>query len=63
MITYIPCILPVTWMLDRWGLRVIAIIGASLGALGACIKILACNQDRFEVIVVGQVVSSIGNVS
>jgi len=62
MIIYIPFIFPVTWMLDRFGLRVIAIIGSVLGAVGAVIKIISCKQDLFYLAVIGQIVSALGNV-
>ncbi|BHF81553.1 Feline leukemia virus subgroup C receptor-related protein 2 [Sparganum proliferum] len=38
MLSYIPLIIPATWLLDRYGLRVSVILGAVLNAIGAWLK-------------------------
>lgn len=38
MLVYVPLILPVTWLLDRKGLRLIAILGTLLNCLGMHIR-------------------------
>lgn len=49
MLAYIPLIWPVTWLLDRKGLRVVGIIATFLNALGAWIKCAAISPDRYGV--------------
>ena len=62
MLAYIPLILPVTWLLDRKGLRVIAILGSSLNALGALVKIASADPNLFAVTMLGQTICSISQV-
>ncbi|XP_067945950.1 heme transporter FLVCR2-like isoform X2 [Watersipora subatra] len=62
MLAYIPLIFPVTWLLDRKGLRVIALLGTFLNALGAWIKCTAVASDRFMVLMAAQTVCSIAQV-
>lgn len=54
MITYIPLIFPGSWILDRWGLRVACLIGATGTCLGAWIKVASVAPDRFWVAFTGQ---------
>jgi len=63
MLAYIPLILPVTWLLDRKGLRVIALLGSSLNALGALVKIASADPSLFWVTMIGQTICSIAQVS
>lgn len=62
MLAYIPLILPVTWLLDRKGLRLIAILGSSLNALGALVKIASADPSLFAVTMLGQTICSIAQV-
>ena len=41
MLVYIPMIVPATWLLNHYGLRVTVLIGAALNSLGAWIKCLS----------------------
>uniref|UniRef100_A0A914WG69 Major facilitator superfamily (MFS) profile domain-containing protein n=1 Tax=Plectus sambesii TaxID=2011161 RepID=A0A914WG69_9BILA len=56
MITYIPLVLPATWLLDRYGLRVVALLGGFGNALGACIKVVSASPDRFWLTFIGQAI-------
>ncbi|XP_017752984.1 PREDICTED: feline leukemia virus subgroup C receptor-related protein 2-like isoform X2 [Eufriesea mexicana] len=54
MITYIPFIFPASYLLDKFGLRLAALVGAIGTALGAWIKVFSVSPDRFWVTFVGQ---------
>ncbi|XP_005986602.1 heme transporter FLVCR2 isoform X7 [Latimeria chalumnae] len=54
-LTYIPLIFPVTYLLDKKGLRVVALAGSALNCVGAWIKTASARPDLFGVTVLGQV--------
>lgn len=62
MLAYIPLILPLTWLLDRRGLRLVAIIGSFLNALGAWLKCAAVHPDRFALVVFAQTICAVAQV-
>ncbi|XP_007552959.1 choline/ethanolamine transporter flvcr2b isoform X3 [Poecilia formosa] len=62
MLTYIPLIFPVTWLLDRKGLRVIALAGTALNCVGTWIKVASVRSDLFAVTFLGQFCSSLAQV-
>lgn len=62
MLTYIPLLLPVAWMLEKFGLRTIAITGSALNCLGAWVKLGSLEPHLFPVTVVGQVICSVAQV-
>uniref|UniRef100_A0A671Q9N5 Uncharacterized protein n=1 Tax=Sinocyclocheilus anshuiensis TaxID=1608454 RepID=A0A671Q9N5_9TELE len=45
MLTYIPFIFPVTWLLERKGLRVIALLAASINCVGTWIKVASVQPN------------------
>ena len=59
MLVYIPFIFPATWLLDRKGLRVIAIVATTLNALGATTKCFAVDPSRFGLLMTGQTISAL----
>lgn len=61
-LTYIPLILPVTWMLDKRGLRDIIVVGSAFNCIGAWIKTGTAHPHMFPMTVFGQVVCSIATV-
>uniref|UniRef100_UPI00398EE403 choline/ethanolamine transporter flvcr2a isoform X2 n=1 Tax=Pristiophorus japonicus TaxID=55135 RepID=UPI00398EE403 len=61
-VVYIPIIFPVTWLLDKKGLRVIALCGCGLNCCGAWIKIASVRPDLFAVTFFGQTVCGIAQV-
>ncbi|XP_072350643.1 choline/ethanolamine transporter flvcr2a [Scyliorhinus torazame] len=61
-VVYIPIIFPVTWLLDRKGLRVIALCGCGLNCCGAWVKIASVRPDLFPVTFLGQTVCGIAQV-
>ncbi|XP_041121781.1 feline leukemia virus subgroup C receptor-related protein 2-like isoform X1 [Polyodon spathula] len=62
MCTYIPLIFPVTWLLDKKGLRVIALVGSALNCIGAWIKTASVRPDLFGVTFFGQFMCSVAQV-
>uniref|UniRef100_A0AAY4B4I5 Choline/ethanolamine transporter FLVCR1 n=1 Tax=Denticeps clupeoides TaxID=299321 RepID=A0AAY4B4I5_9TELE len=62
MLTYIPFIFPVTWLLDRKGLRVIALVATALNCVGTWIKVASVRQDLFAVTFLGQFACSLAQV-
>ncbi|XP_054826974.1 feline leukemia virus subgroup C receptor-related protein 2 isoform X2 [Eublepharis macularius] len=62
MIIYIPFLFPVAWLLDKKGLRLIALAGSALNCLGAWVKIGSMQPHLFPVTVLGQVICSLAQV-
>lgn len=62
MLTYIPFIFPVTWLLDKKGLRVIALVATALNCLGTWIKVASVREDLFAVTFLGQFCCSLAQV-
>lgn len=62
MLTYIPFIFPVTWLLDKKGLRVIALVATALNCAGTWIKVVSVRQDLFPVTFLGQFCASLAQV-
>ncbi|KAG7509900.1 feline leukemia virus subgroup C receptor-related protein 2 isoform X3 [Solea senegalensis] len=62
MLTYIPFIFPVTWLLDKKGLRVTALLASALNCAGTWIKVASARPDLFAVTMLGQFTSSVAQV-
>lgn len=62
MLTYIPFIFPVTWLLDRKGLRVVSLAATALNCAGTWIKVASARPDLFPVTFLGQAVCSMAQV-
>ncbi|XP_057588618.1 feline leukemia virus subgroup C receptor-related protein 2-like [Hippopotamus amphibius kiboko] len=62
MLTYIPLLLPVAWLLEKFGLRTIALAGSALNCLGAWVKLGSLKPHLFPVTVLGQVICSVAHV-
>uniref|UniRef100_A0A3P9I915 Choline/ethanolamine transporter FLVCR1 n=1 Tax=Oryzias latipes TaxID=8090 RepID=A0A3P9I915_ORYLA len=62
MLTYIPLIFPVTWLLDKKGLRVIALAATALNCAGTWIKVASVRPDLFPVTFLGQFCCSLAQV-
>ncbi|XP_025912983.1 feline leukemia virus subgroup C receptor-related protein 2 [Apteryx rowi] len=62
MLTYIPLLFPVAWLLDKWGLRPIALAGSALNGLGAWVKLGSLKPHLFPITVLGQVICSLAQV-
>ncbi|XP_076762757.1 choline/ethanolamine transporter flvcr2a isoform X2 [Xylocopa sonorina] len=54
MITYIPCIFPASYLLDKFGLK-FAVLAGSIGTtIGSWIKVFSVSPDRFWITFIGQ---------
>ncbi|XP_053118668.1 feline leukemia virus subgroup C receptor-related protein 2 isoform X1 [Hemicordylus capensis] len=62
MLVYIPFLFPVAWLLDKKGLRLIALVGSALNCLGAWVKTHSAKPHLFPVAVLGQVICSAAQV-
>ncbi|VDO06162.1 unnamed protein product [Rodentolepis nana] len=74
MLMYIPMVVPGTWVLNRYGLRVALITGAGLNALGACIKCVSMELSQphgvetvgalssFPILMLGQCICALAQV-
>lgn len=62
MVAYVPLIFPATWLLDRRGLRLTALLGAGLNCAGAWLKCASVGRDLYPVTMVAQVVCSVAQV-
>ncbi|XP_055013464.1 feline leukemia virus subgroup C receptor-related protein 2 isoform X2 [Boleophthalmus pectinirostris] len=62
LLTYIPFILPVTWMLDKRGLRDIVLVGSAFNCIGAWIKTSTADPHMFPLTFFGQFVCSVATV-
>ncbi|XP_041832546.1 feline leukemia virus subgroup C receptor-related protein 1 isoform X2 [Melanotaenia boesemani] len=62
MVAYIPLIFPATWLLDRRGLRLTALLGAGLNCAGAWLKCASASPERFAVTVTAQIICSVAQV-
>ncbi|XP_046877340.1 feline leukemia virus subgroup C receptor-related protein 2 isoform X1 [Hypomesus transpacificus] len=62
MLTYIPFIFPVTWLLDKKGLRVIALVATALNCAGTWVKVASVRPDLFPVTMLGQFCCSLAQV-
>ncbi|KAL1242400.1 putative MFS-type transporter C09D4.1 [Trichinella spiralis] len=56
MIAYIPLILPATWVMDRYGLRLVLILGSFGNCLGSWIKCTSAAPTRFAIAFLGQTI-------
>ncbi|XP_069771961.1 choline/ethanolamine transporter flvcr2b-like isoform X2 [Narcine bancroftii] len=61
-VAYIPTIFPVTWLLDRKGLRLIALCGSGLNCCGAWMKLASVRPDLFVITFLGQTVCGVAQV-
>ncbi|KAM5272527.1 choline/ethanolamine transporter FLVCR2 [Ctenodactylus gundi] len=62
MLTYIPLLLPVAWLLEKFGLRTVALTGSALNCVGAWVKLGSLEPHLFPVTVLGQVICSVAQV-
>ncbi|KAM8846842.1 choline/ethanolamine transporter flvcr2b-like [Synchiropus picturatus] len=62
LLTYIPLILPVLWLLDNRGVRDVVLVGTAFNSIGAWIKVGSADPNLFPVTVFGQFVCSVATV-
>ncbi|XP_073339049.1 choline/ethanolamine transporter flvcr2a isoform X1 [Pagrus major] len=61
-LTYIPLILPITWLLDNRGMRDVLVVGSAFNCIGAWIKTSTAYPDMFAMTFFGQFVCSVAAV-
>lgn len=62
LLTYIPLILPVLWLLDNRGIRDVILVGSAFNCIGAWIKIGSASPNLFPVTFFGQFMCSVATV-
>ncbi|KAJ7422995.1 Feline leukemia virus subgroup C receptor-related protein 1 [Pitangus sulphuratus] len=62
MVAYVPLILPATWLLDARGLRLTALLGSGLNALGAWLKCGSLAPQRYPITLAAQAVCAVAQV-
>ncbi|XP_046878199.1 feline leukemia virus subgroup C receptor-related protein 1 [Hypomesus transpacificus] len=62
MVTYVPLIFPASWLLDKKGLKLAALIGAGLNCIGAWMKCASVRPDLFGVTMTAQIICSVAQV-
>ncbi|XP_023126571.3 feline leukemia virus subgroup C receptor-related protein 2 isoform X2 [Amphiprion ocellaris] len=62
LLTYIPLILPVLWLLDNRGIRDVILVGSAFNCIGAWIKIGSADPSMFTVTFFGQFICSVATV-
>lgn len=62
LLTYIPLILPVLWLLDNRGIRDVVLVGSAFNCIGAWIKIGSASPNLFPVTFFGQFMCSVATV-
>ncbi|XP_027139786.1 choline/ethanolamine transporter flvcr2b isoform X1 [Larimichthys crocea] len=62
LLTYIPLIMPVLWLLDNRGIRDVVLVGSAFNCIGAWIKIGSANPNMFSVTFFGQFMCSVATV-
>ncbi|OXB54328.1 hypothetical protein ASZ78_005021 [Callipepla squamata] len=62
MVAYVPLILPATWLLDARGLRLTALLGSGLNALGAWLKCCSLAPGRYALTMAAQAVCAVAQV-
>ncbi|KAL3998305.1 Major Facilitator Superfamily protein [Acanthocheilonema viteae] len=56
MLTYIIFVLPASWVLDKYGLRISLILGSAGNCIGAWIKMFSARPDAFWITFLGQTI-------
>lgn len=62
MVAYIPLIFPATWLLDKKGLKITALLGSGLNCIGAWLKCASVRPDLFGVTMTAQTICSVAQV-
>ncbi|MEQ2295842.1 hypothetical protein AMECASPLE_018698 [Ameca splendens] len=62
LLTYVPLILPVLWLLDNRGIRDVVLVGSAFNCIGTWIKIGSASPDMFLLTFFGQFVCSVATV-
>ncbi|VDK72555.1 unnamed protein product [Onchocerca ochengi] len=62
MLTYIIFVLPASWVLDKYGLRISIILGSGGNCIGAWVKMFSTTPDAFWITFLGQTIVGISQM-
>ncbi|VDP14722.1 unnamed protein product [Soboliphyme baturini] len=62
MVCYIPLIMPATWVMDRYGLRLVVILGAFGNCLGSWVKCASSAPNRLAIGFFGQTIVGMSQI-
>ncbi|XP_061559978.1 feline leukemia virus subgroup C receptor-related protein 1 [Phycodurus eques] len=62
MLAYVPLIFPATWLLDRRGLRLTALLGSGLNCAGAWLKCASVGRELYAVTMAAQTVCAVAQI-
>uniref|UniRef100_A0A3B5Q8P0 FLVCR choline and putative heme transporter 2 n=1 Tax=Xiphophorus maculatus TaxID=8083 RepID=A0A3B5Q8P0_XIPMA len=62
LLTYVPLVLPVLWLLDNRGIRDVVLAGSAFNCIGTWIKVSSASPDMFLVTFFGQFMCSVATV-
>ncbi|XP_068948033.1 heme transporter FLVCR2 [Petaurus breviceps papuanus] len=62
MVTYIPLLFPVAYLLEKYGLRTVALSGSFLNCLGAWVKVGSLKPNLFAITALGQFICATAQV-
>eukprot|EP00795_Rhopilema_esculentum_P009024 gene9024-16669_t len=57
---FVAFIIPASYLLDKYGLKITIIVGAILDALGSCLRAMGANQDGFTLVFIGTTLAALG---
>ncbi|XP_060524322.1 heme transporter FLVCR2-like isoform X2 [Cylas formicarius] len=63
MIVWPIFVFPSSFLIDKLGLRFAALVGCFLTAIGAAVKLFSISPDRFSIVLLGQAIVSLSQVS
>ncbi|CAH1170462.1 unnamed protein product [Phaedon cochleariae] len=61
-VIYILLFLPVNYLIEKYSLRVTAIVSSTLTFIGILVKVFCCDPSRFFVVLIGQGICAFGQV-
>ncbi|XP_068898515.1 uncharacterized MFS-type transporter C09D4.1-like [Tenebrio molitor] len=62
MISFIIFCLPINFLIEKYNLRITAIVSSGLTTVGNLIKLLSASPDRFYVVLIGQFMCAVGQI-
>lgn len=62
MVTYIPLVVPATWLFEKIGMRKSVLLGSLGTSLGSILKCFSCKRDMFPLLMFGQTLAAISQL-
>ena len=57
---FVAFIIPASYLLDKYGLKITIIVGAILNAFGSCLRAMGANRDGFTLVFLGTTLAALG---